>query len=127
VKNSGVALSKLSPAMQAQAMAQLHPTTNGNKTDHLSPAPVVERSPRQRTLATPQIEKGHSRKCFVRVVSYRCRLLDEDNLCEKYHVDALRYAGLISADSPDLCRIETTQQKVAAKADERTEITITYP
>ena len=86
--------------------------------------PVVEHGPHPRALATPQAQAKDTRKRFVRVVSYRVVLLDEDNLCEKFLVDALRYAGAIPGDSPDRCRIVTTQEKVAHFDEERTEVTV---
>ena len=90
-------------------------------------SPELERAPRARALATPQGQDVHPDRVLVRVVSYRRRLLDEDNLAEKYFVDCARYAGLISGDSPDQTKIEVSQVKVKAKEDERTELTITYP
>lgn len=75
-------------------------------------------------LAAPQAQASDSGRYLVRVVSYRTRLLDEDNLAEKYHVDACRYAGLIPTDSPDRTTIHVSQEKVKTKAEERTEIMI---
>lgn len=89
-----------------------------------APAPIVERHLRPRSLATREAKAGDPRKFFIRVTSYRCRLLDEDNLAEKYHVDCCRYAGLLPGDDPAQARIVTTQEKVGSKAEERTEIVI---
>jgi hypothetical protein len=60
----------------------------------------------------------------VRVISYRCRLLDPDNLCPKYFIDGLRYARLILNDSPDLIDLTVSQEKVKTKAEEKTLIEI---
>ncbi len=60
----------------------------------------------------------------MRVTSHRLRLLDEDNLCEKFVVDCCRYAGLIPTDSPDKAKIEVGQVKVGIKAAEKTVIEI---
>lgn len=60
----------------------------------------------------------------MRVTSVRKCLLDEDNLCEKYHVDCLRYSGIIPDDSPDKVRIETTQRKAAKGEEEHTLIEV---
>jgi hypothetical protein len=76
-------------------------------------------------LETPQVKEVHSGRYVVRVRSYRTILLDEDNLAEKYHVDACRYAGLIPSDAPDHTRIEVSQEKVTGKDQCRTEIEIT--
>lgn len=75
-------------------------------------------------LAAPPPQAFHPGIYFVRVVSYRVTLVDEDNLCEKFLVDGLRYAALLPADSPDRCRIVTTQEKVAHYCEERTEIQV---
>lgn len=89
------------------------------------PAPVVERDPGDAALAASKIQKRDSGCVLVSVKSFRVRLLDTDNLAEKYHVDCCRYAGILSEDSPDKARIETSQEKVRTKAEERVEITIT--
>jgi hypothetical protein len=94
------------------------------KAGDLRPSAVSKRTPSHGALATRPSEKGHPAKYLVSVVSFRVRLLDEDNLCPKYHIDSLRYAGLLPADSPDRAHIITTQEKVESKEQERTEITI---
>lgn len=88
----------------------------------LSPSPhaKLERRPRPRALAKSKAQKGDSRRFFVRVISYRVRLLDEDNLCEKYGVDCLRYSGILPGDSAAEARIVTSQEKVSSKDEERT-------
>lgn len=53
------------------------------------------------------------------------QLQDPDNGMEKWHVDALRYAGLISDDSTDEVEIRKWQTKVPHFADEITVITMT--
>lgn len=87
-------------------------------------SPIMERDSGDGALAAGATEKTDSGKFLVRVTSYRRRLLDEDNLAEKFHVDCCRYAGLLPDDAPDRCRIETTQQKVRSKEEERTLIEI---
>jgi hypothetical protein len=92
--------------------------------DSDAPAPKSKRSARPRSLAASQAQEGDTRFRIVRVKSFRTRLLDTDNLVPKWHVDALRYAGILPSDAPDRARIETSQQKVKTKAEERTEIEI---
>jgi hypothetical protein len=65
-------------------------------------------------------ERRDPEKYLVRVTSVRLRLLDEDNLCEKFHVDCLRYAGILPSDAPGRCRIETTQRLCRAGEEEKT-------
>lgn len=89
-----------------------------------TPDPVVERGVRNGTLAAGKTKGRDSGRFFVRVTSYRRRLLDEDNLCEKYVVDCCRYAGLLPGDDPSQARIVTTQEKVRSKEEERTEVVI---
>ena len=68
-------------------------------------------------LDAEKVQGRFGQKFLVRVTSIRKRLLDEDNLCEKYHVDLCRYAGIIPCDEADKVKIEVCQKK-AGKADE---------
>jgi hypothetical protein len=79
----------------------------------------LERSVRTRTLDEIQVQKGTGGSFLVRVTSYRHRFLDDDNLCEKYHVDLCRYAGILPGDSPATTRITVSQEKVGGKEPER--------
>jgi hypothetical protein len=63
-------------------------------------------------LAAQEVQGPVSNRFLVRVTAVRKRLLDEDNLCAKYHVDLCRYAGVIPDDAPGQCQIETRQRKV---------------
>jgi hypothetical protein len=89
-------------------------------------APELERNPGDATLAAPQAEAGHPQRVFVRVTSVRKRLLDPDNLCEKYHVDCCRYAGFLLGDSDKHLTLTTNQRKAAKGEEEHTEIQIDY-
>lgn len=91
--------------------------------DNNAPAAKPKRSPSARPLAAGQAQDGNSAFRVVRVTSFRSRLIDSDNLVPKWHVDALRYAGVLPSDAPDKARIETQQIK-CAKGEERTEIEI---
>ena len=64
--------------------------------------------------------------CSIRVTSYRCRLLDPDNLCPKYFIDALRYCGVIPDDTAKDVTVATGQEKVATAAEEGTEIVLVW-
>lgn len=61
----------------------------------------------------------------VAVTSYRRRLIDPDNLCPKFAIDACRYAGLIRDDSEADIEFSVRQEKVATKAEEKTVIELT--
>ncbi len=119
----------LSPSAVRQI--QQDKTTHANL-DHHDQSPGAKSQPPlcHESLAAEQIESGGSTgdgRIQVCVTSFRRRLLDEDNLCPKFHVDALRYAGLLPTDAPQAVTIQTRQEKVASAADERTEITLILP
>lgn len=80
----------------------------------------------ERVAETVRKAKGAVR-VTVRIRSFRTKLCDPDNICVKYAVDALRYAGAIPDDTEkDIC-LQVTQHKVAHFREERTEIEIEYP
>lgn len=85
---------------------------------------AMECNPRNESLAKTQVQKTTTGRVLIRVTSSRKRLADEDGLCEKYFVDCLRYAGLISGDSPEQAKIETSQRKVEKGEEESTLIEI---
>lgn len=87
-----------------------------------SQAAIVERDSRDEPLAKKEVQRRSSERVLVRVTSVRKRLLDEDNLCEKYHVDLCRYAGVISGDEAGKTKIETAQRK--AEKDEKEKVII---
>jgi hypothetical protein len=60
----------------------------------------------------------------VTITSYRRRLLDPDNPCPKFLIDALRYAHLIPDDSPAYITLEIRQKLVDTKAQEGTLVEI---
>lgn len=105
------------------------PISNANNPHPHSPSAGTEpeRDPCGRVPAALPSEARHPGKHLVRVTSFRRRLLDPDNLCPKFHIDTLRYAGCIPGDSPAEIEITTGQAKVARKEDERTVIEITIP
>lgn len=86
------------------------------------PEPAVRHEP----VAEKAGEAGDTGgiQAHVVVTSYRRRLCDPDNLCPKYFIDCLRYAGLIRDDRPQDISLEVRQQKVAHRKDERTGIVI---
>ncbi len=70
---------------------------------------------------------GNRRRVVVRVTSFRRKLLDEDNLCAKFHIDGLRRACVIFDDNPEDTKIEICQEKVKTKEQEGTKIEIIKP
>jgi hypothetical protein len=68
------------------------------------------------------IDSSRVRVC---IESRRTRLLDPDNLCAKYFIDSLRYAGLIPNDRAEDIELKVTQTKVK-KGQEETLVEIDY-
>jgi hypothetical protein len=89
-------------------------------------SPVVELHPGPSPHEATPSEARHPGRYLVCITSFRSRLLDEDNACEKYAVDALRYAGVIPEDSPGIAKIVWRQEQVP-KAEEITVIEIFPP
>lgn len=87
-------------------------------------AAKLERRAGHESLATRKAQERNSERLLVRVVSIRKRLLDEDNLCEKYLVDCLRYIGAIPGDEPEKVKIETSQRKAEKGEQEQTLVEI---
>jgi len=73
-------------------------------------------------------EKGDARP-LVSIVLYRCRLLDKENAygATKILTDCLCQVDLISGDSEAEIDLQVTQQKVAHRNEQRTEVRIVYP
>lgn len=80
---------------------------------------IVERDSVDEPLEEKEVQRPTGSRVLVRIESVRKRLLDEDNLCEKYHVDLLRYAGVISGDEADKTKIETSQRKAKKGEEEK--------
>ena len=83
------------------------------------PQPVVRHEP----VAAAARKARDAGRVRIGVVSYRARLCDPDNLCPKYFIDCLRYAGLIADDTPDCITLEVRQVR-CRRAEQRTEILI---
>jgi hypothetical protein len=92
--------------------------------DSQAPSPKSQRAVRDEPLAAPARKESYLGRVVVRVKSFRCRLLDPDNLCPKYLIDGLRHAGLIRDDSPQDIILEVSQEKVATRKEEYTRIEI---
>jgi len=97
---------------------------DANRSQDTGTPPKLERDSIPGTLGQVEAEARYTGRFLVRVTSVRKRLLDEDNICEKYHVDCCRYAGLIPTDSPSRVRIETTQRKCQKDEEEHVQIEI---
>lgn len=77
-------------------------------------------------LEKNKVEKRDTGRYVISIIAVRKRLLDTDNLCAKFHTDALRYSSIISSDAPDKTTITTTQRKCENGEEEHIIITIEY-
>lgn len=87
-------------------------------------ASKLERCSKPVRVAKTQPKESPRQKFLVRITAVRVRLLDEDNLCEKFHVDLCRYAGALPGDEAGKTKIETTQRRAQKGEEEHTEIEI---
>lgn len=87
--------------------------------------PKLERDSSNAPLEKKKVQGRSSQKFFIRITSIRKRLIDEDNLCGKYHCDLCRYAsGGVFGDEAGKTKIEITQRKVEKGEEEKTLIEI---
>ena len=101
-------------------------TIAANCSDGLASSAVSERSSGDESVGAPSGPSAHPTKSFVRVTSYRVRLLDKRNLHEKAFVDALQKCGAIVDDSPKWCEVEVEQVKVDYDWQQKTVIEIIW-
>ena len=59
-------------------------------------------------------------KFRISVTGRRRRLIDPDNLCPKYLIDCLRYAGAIPDDRAQDIELSVRQEKIGSKEEEVT-------
>lgn len=97
-----------------------HETTTERQISDPKPEPALRHEP----LGTAQRKKTNPSRCVLRITSYRCRLLDVDNLCPKYFIDALRYCRAIRGDAPTDIELQIRQEKVAHKCQQMTLIEV---
>jgi len=97
------------------------------QTNNTGTPPKLEQDTQHGPLAAGQAKEMATGRVHIRFESVRKRLLDPDNLSEKWTLDCLRYCGAIPGDEPDKITLEVSQRKAAKGEAERTEITITYP
>lgn len=94
------------------------------ETGHTGEVAKLERPAGEGALAAPQAKEADSERVRIRIISVRKRLLDPDNLSEKWTIDCLRYCRVIRGDEPDKITLETTQRKCEKGEEEHTEILI---
>jgi len=117
---SRLTLDQIPHKYHAEIAKQLYPHENSSATPSTKPKQTV----RNESLEQIQRETYHTGSVSVCITSYRRRLLDPDNLCGKYFLDAARYSMLIADDTPEEVSYTIKQVKVRKKEEERTEIVI---
>jgi hypothetical protein len=73
---------------------------------------VMESNSGDAPLETKKVQRQVGARFLARFTSTRKRLIDESNLCYKYHEDLCRYAGALPDDSPEICHSEVWQRKI---------------
>jgi hypothetical protein len=109
---------------QFQALLRKPAIARRNPAGGEAQSPVPERPVRHEPLGQEEGKDGDTGRYAVRIVSRRGRLLDPDNLCPKYFIDGLRYAGFIPDDRPDVIGLAVSQEKTAQKEEQATIIEI---
>lgn len=84
----------------------------------------LERDSGDGSLAASKTSKGSKRRFSVRIVSYRKRLCDADNLCAKRLCDLVRRVGAFPDDSPEYIDLSVSQKKIGKEEEEWTEIIV---
>lgn len=100
-------------------------TINANA-DCKSQSPEPEHPVCDRPVGKAKRKKSDPSRDVVSITSYRVRAVDPDNLCGKYFVDSLRYAGVLHNDREEDIVYQISQKKVATKAQEKTLIQLVY-
>ena len=79
---------------------------------------------RHESVGAEEAQGGDVQRSVVRITSRRIRLLDPDNLCPKYHIDARRYAVIIEDDTTAHIEVICRQEKVKTRKEEKTIIEV---
>lgn len=92
------------------------------------PVRDVEPSAGHESLASQRLTLSYTGRPVVRFKVFRKRLTDMPRSdCEKYYIDGLRYAGLITDDSAKQIQFKDEgHEQVQSTAEERVEINLEY-
>ena len=75
-------------------------------------------------MGEEEAQGGNIRRRRIRITSVRNRLLDPDNLCVKYIIDALRHTKVIQDDTTAHIEVFIKQEKVKTRKEEKTIIEV---
>lgn len=104
----------------SRAFRELNPHLSGGRR-----VAKLEQGTGGKPLEARKAKEKNTQRYFIRVESVRKRLCDPDNLCCKYHIDALRYARIIPDDCPEIIDFKPMQRKCEKGETEKTIIEIT--
>lgn len=123
VATEGAAVAAVPGHKQSGAAVVVEARGKGSPRARRAPAGKLEQCDADAPGAEAPGSEAGAARFVVRVIGYRHRLLDDDNVCEKHVVDSLRYAGLLPDDTHAQTRIVPWQVQ-CRKGEERTEITL---
>jgi hypothetical protein len=89
-----------------------------NVTHGSPPGPEPKQAVRPRAHGKVQGTQEDSPRYSIRIIACRKRLIDPDNLCGKFFIDALRYAGVILEDTASVMDYSISQQKTQPGQEE---------
>ena len=101
-------LSQFNERTQAKIRKQLEADFH---TGNAGKVAKLESDPGNAPLEAEEVQRSTRQRFLVRVTTRRKRLIDESNLCYKYHEDLCRYAGALPSDSPEVTHSEVHQTK----------------
>lgn len=117
--------------MNEQRFKELFPRASRATIDANCAIPDAKPQPDQApALGSAAQGKAQSvERVIVRFTGYRCKPLDPDNFAGgvKDLLDGIRRAKLVQDDSYWQIRLQTEQERVARKSEERTTVEIIYP
>ena len=94
--------------------------TNRNRRESSEPKSALWIEP----VESEEVEGENFRRSRIRITSRRVRLLDPDNLCVKYIIDALRHTKVIQDDTTAHIEVYIKQEKVKKRKEEKTIIEV---
>lgn len=120
-----IKLNEISSKLRERIQRQLDAD---NKARRLPSNPEHKQNIGNESVATDERTDNDAmcRAVRIKIVSFRCKQVDGDNIFGKFFIDALVAAGLIPDDSPKWCTVKTDQVLVYQKDRERTEIEIEF-
>lgn len=123
-KNYGIISSFKSPAIKSSLTKQKAYAKAGGQGE----VSDLERGVGPKSVRPEDLAIPYSGQCIVRIKVYRRRLTDPGSDCWKYHLDTLRYLGLLADDNDAAIRLEEApHEKVESNEEERVELEIEYP